>query len=407
MPSTSVVTRFNAALASVCCLALLAGCQTGPKIEGPVRAIWVTRFDYKTADDVNRIIDNCSDAGFNTVVFQVRGNATAFYPSKIEPWAEQFDFTDPGFDPLATAIAKARDRGVELHAWVNVMPAWRGTKPPEHPQQIYNTHPEWFWYDQHGKRQALSTFYVSLNPCLPEVRQYIVGVFQEIAANYDIDGLHMDYVRFPNEPPATPRGSDIDYPRDERTLALYKEQTGLTPDENAEAWNQWRTDQVTRLVSDIHDMLRKTRPSAVLAASVGARYEESLRHFRDDRVWMDRKLVDAFYPMNYRPDLETFQAGLERWVPPTEGTCIVPGMWFAGTLGPDEGAEVARQQIAYAIESTGNVCVFSYAGLFDSSDRDELSPGRGANASERAARAKELREKRRAAVLPLIPVKAE
>jgi uncharacterized lipoprotein YddW (UPF0748 family) len=383
-------------------LSLLAGCQTGPRMAGPVRAIWVTRFDYKTADDVNRIIENCDDAGFNTVVFQVRGNGTAFYRSQIEPWAEQFNFTDPGFDPLQVAVAKARERGVQLHAWVNVVPGWRGTKPPTDPNQVYNTHPEWFWYDQQGQRQPLTSFYVSLNPCLPEVRQYIVSVMKEIVANYDVDGIHMDYIRFPNEPPAIPAGSGIDYPRDARTLALYKEQTHLAPDENAEAWNRWRTEQVTQLVADIHDMMRANRPRAALTASVGSDPESSVRHFRDEKAWIQRKLIDAAFPMNYKSDLETFKTGLASWLPPSEDMPIVPGMWFASRIAPEAQPEVARQQIEYAIQTTGNVCVFSYASLFDSSDRDELAPARDGNAGDRAERQRQLREKRRQAILPLI-----
>jgi uncharacterized lipoprotein YddW (UPF0748 family) len=207
---------------------LLAGC-IGPRVTQPMRAIWVTRSDYRTPEDVGRIVNNCADAGFNTILFQVRGNATVFYRSDIEPWAEQFEFQDPGFDPLALAIEEARQRGVELHAWVNVMPAWRGTTPPAEASQIYNTRPEWFWYDQNGNRQQLSSFYVSLNPCLPEVREYLVDVYRELVSRYDVDGLHLDYIRFPNEPPATPRGSDVDYPYDERTLALFKAETGKTP----------------------------------------------------------------------------------------------------------------------------------------------------------------------------------
>lgn len=378
-------------------MALTTGCQTGPKTEGPVRAVWVTRFDYKTADDVTRIIDNCGDAGFNMVVFQVRGNATAFYPSKLEPWAEQFDFKDPGFDPLQTALDRARQRDMELHAWVNVMPAWRGTSPPSDPNQLYNARPEWFWYDQHGNRQALSSFYVSLNPCLPEVREYLVDVFEEIVANYDIDGLHMDYIRFPNEPPAIPRGSGLDYPRDERTLALYKEQTGLTPDENQEAWNQWRTDQVTQLVADIKDMTRKTRPRACLAASVGSDPQGSLRYFRDEMTWIERRLIDQAYPMNYQDDLDRFKQGLEAWLPPDENVVVVPGMWFSPRLSAERSPEVARQQIEYAIQTTGNVCVFSYAALFDSRDRGDVNP-----VSENESRGAQLRQQRRAAVLPLI-----
>jgi len=261
-------------------LTMSTGCQQSKMVTGGVRAIWVTRGDYRSPDDVAKIMEDCSKGGFNVVVFQVRGNGTAFYPSKIEPWAEQFDFKSPGFDPLSLAIQEAHKRKMELHAWVNVVPAWRGTKPPACPDQLYNKHPDWFWYDQRGNRQPLTSFYVSLNPCLPEVRAYLVDVFHEIVANYPVDGLHMDYIRFPSEPPAIPAGSDIDYPRDAKTLALYKQAAGLEPDANKPAWNKWRTDQVTKLVADIRTMMRRARPSAALSASVGAEYNESLRFFR-------------------------------------------------------------------------------------------------------------------------------
>ncbi len=69
----------------------------------PIRAIWVTRWDYKSPADIARVMDNCKSAGFNTVLFQVRGAGTVFYPSRIEPWAEEFGGRDPGFDPLGVA----------------------------------------------------------------------------------------------------------------------------------------------------------------------------------------------------------------------------------------------------------------------------------------------------------------
>jgi uncharacterized lipoprotein YddW (UPF0748 family) len=370
-------------------LGLLVGCQP-PRMTGPIRAVWVTRFDYKTPEDVSRIIDNCKQVGFNTVIWQVRGNATAFYPSKIEPWAEQFDFKDPGFDPLALACREAHDRKMQIHAWANVVPGWRGTKPPSDPRQVYNAHPEWFWYDQHGKRQPLTSFYVSLNPCLPEVREYIVSVFREIVTNYDLDGLHMDYIRFPSEPPAIPAGSGIDYPRDEKTLALYKKATGLTPDENTESWKRWRTEQVTQLVADIHDMMRQARPRAALSAAVGAERAESLAFFRDEDTWIKRKLIDGAFPMNYKRDLATFKTGLTRWLPPGKEIPLIPGMWFDDRLKGEEGVSVARQQIEYAIANTGNVCVFAYASLFTTGEVE-----RGRQATTTAPARPNAREMRR------------
>ncbi len=380
------------ALAGAATLVLATGCQVAPKISTPVRAIWVTRYDYKTPDDVSNIIANCDDAGFNTVLFQVRGNGTAFYNSDIEPWADELGGRDPGFDPLEVAVREAHNRGVSLQAWVNVMPAWRGTKPPENPDQLYNKHPDWFWYDQNGDRQALSSFYVSLNPALPEVREYLVSVFREIVRNYDVDGLHLDYIRFPNEPPATPRGSGLDYPRDERTLKLYRAETGLAPDDDPDAWNQWRTEQVTQLVADIHQMMRRTRPRAVLSTAASVRPESATRaHFQDCRGWIDRDLVDMVFLMNYTDSPDTFRERLEPWLPYTSQTVIVPGLWF-GRQPVDKGIQAVQEQIDIARELTGNFCIFSYSSLFDSRDEGEVSP--------RSARHHEARQRRREVLIP-------
>ena len=84
------------------CLLLCALFLT-PSGREPVRAIWVTRFEYRTETDVRSIISNCAKLGFNTILLQVRGQADAYYRSEIEPWADRLGGKDPGFDPLAVA----------------------------------------------------------------------------------------------------------------------------------------------------------------------------------------------------------------------------------------------------------------------------------------------------------------
>jgi len=396
--------RAYAAVSLAVILGPLAGCQTGPRLTGPVRAIWVVRDNYRSPEDVKRIMANCSEAGFNNVLFQVRGNGTVYYPSKIEPWSEDFDFASPGFDPLAVACKEAHARGLKIHAWVNVMPAWRGETPPACKQQLYHTHPEWFWYDQQGRRQPLNSFYVSLNPCLPEVRSYLVEVFRELVVNYPVDGLHMDYIRFPNEPPAIPEGSGIDYPRDAETLRLYRRDNWFwpDPDANKDRWSQWRTAQVTRLVAQIRGMMRDTKPQVIFSASVGTNRQRSLDHFRDEIRWIRRGLIDAAFPMDYKPNVELFNKGLEMWMPYRDQVSVIPGLWFDGKLPTEQGAVVAKHQIASAVANTGNFCVFSYASLFDT------PPGRraGRMSADELARIRERgakqREIRRREVLPYV-----
>ena len=177
----------------VCSLQAMAAVSA----ESEARAVWVTRWDYKTEDDVVEIIKNAASCNFNMVLFQVRGNGNAFYPSDYEAWAEELGGADPGFDPLAVAIEEAHRRGIELHAYVNVYPAWKGTELPKAPTQIFNLHPEWICMGKSGRRIGLNDHYVYLSPGIPDAKDHIYNVFMDIVSRYPIDGLHLDYVRYP------------------------------------------------------------------------------------------------------------------------------------------------------------------------------------------------------------------
>jgi uncharacterized lipoprotein YddW (UPF0748 family) len=350
--------------------AIISGCHPGARRaasepaarDRPIRAIWVTRWDYKTASDIATIMANCRAAGFNTVLFQVRGNGTVFYRSKIEPWADELGGRDPGFDPLAVACREAQRRGLSLHAWVNVMPGWRGTKPPRNHQQLYWTHPEWFWRDAAGRRQPLG-WYNSLNPCYPEVRRYLVAVCREIVENYRVDGLHLDYIRFPNEwhKSYLPSPRVPDYPRDARTLTLFRRATGHTPRSAPHRWNVWRTEQVTQLVRDIKAMITRVNRAARLSAAVGPSPEEAKRkHFQDSRRWLAEGLLDAVYPMNYAGDMKTFARRLRTWSTPGLRVPIIVGVMFDG-----RDASTVLAQIQRASRHTPHFAAFAYNSLFE------------------------------------------
>eukprot|EP00741_Cyanophora_paradoxa_P004901 tig00000849_g4756.t1 len=315
----------------------------------PARAAWVTRFDYKTRADVERIVEECAAAGLNTLFFQVRGNGTAYYQSALEPWAQELlpeDQPDgrPDWDPLRTAIDAARGRGLALHAWVNVAPAWRGREEPRSRRQLWHARPAWMWYDQRGARQPLTDFYVSLNLCLPEVREYVVAVLRDLLEGYpDLDGLHLDYIRFPNEPPAIPAGSDIDYPRDERTLELF----GAAPEADRAAWDAWRAEQVTALVVAIRALVdernagRAAYPPAALApARSGRGGGWRSRRPQDAQEWLRRGLLDAVLPMAYRKTGADLAALLEGW-----------------------GAGEAGCPVRAAAGRTSDLCLFAYSSL--------------------------------------------
>lgn len=363
--------RIAAVLGLLVGVTILVDCQpprrkpTAVERDPSIRAVWVTRWDFKTAEDVRRIMDNCRRAGFNTVLFQVRGNGTAFYRSRIEPWAEELGGRDPGFDPLAVACTEAHRRGMQLHAWANVMPAWRGKNPPNNAKQLYHTHPEWFWRDGQGRRQPLG-WYQSINPCYPEVRRYLVAVMNEIVSGYPIDGLHLDYIRFPNEWNASyPRGHRVpDYPRDPRTLSMFREATGATPEGAPRRWSAWRSEQVTALVRDLRRMVKRTKPKVVLSAAVGADAAEAKRrHFQDSRQWIEEGLLDAVYPMNYAEDDELFSRRLRAWTAAGPKVPVVTGIMF-----DQRSPDLVNRQVAESLRRGGHFAAFAYNSMFERYD---------------------------------------
>jgi uncharacterized lipoprotein YddW (UPF0748 family) len=242
------------------------------------------------------------------------------------------------------------------------MPAWKGSQLPSNPRQVYNAHPEWFWYDQRGRRQPLGDFYVSLNPCLPAVRQYLVGIMREIVTRYPVDGLHLDYIRFPMD--EVRKGTD--YPYDRQTLSLYRQATGRTPQQSMAAWSQWRTQQVTQLVSEIRGMARQVRPTVLLTAACGPDLDDFRRsYFQDGPTWLRTGLVDAVFVMNYNNSMASFRRRQDAWRQAAGSRMLIPGI--GEYLHTDDRTTI--EQLKLARQWGKGFAIFSYASLFSGTAR--------------------------------------
>jgi uncharacterized lipoprotein YddW (UPF0748 family) len=356
----------------------------------PVRAIWVARFHYRYPNDVRAILRNCAKLGCNTVLWQVRGNGTVAYRSQIEPWSREFYHEDPGFDPLALAVAEAHASGLRIEAWVNLMPGWKGKDPPPIRNQLYHTHPEWFLHDATGRRQPLNDHYVILNPCLPEVRRYLTSVMEEIVANYDVDGIHLDYVRYAWE---TTKDARSRYPRDARTLALYRRETGKHPDDDPAVWDAWRANQLTRLVHDIRRMMEQRNPGATLTAAVMADPQRGYHEcFQNGPAWLRSGLVDAVYPMAYTERSDIFAGYVRTYHQLAIGRRVIPGLG----IYKHETPEQMRSQLQLCAANGGDFALFSYESLLEThQDRARKPPNRTRDESLRRVRRDVLGEFRR------------
>jgi len=348
--------------APVLALLLLSACTSIRPRPVPVHlAIWVTRWDYRTKEDIQRIMRDCSSTGFDTVIFQVRGNATAFYESPFEPWDEVFGGKSPGFDPLRVACDEARAAGLALHAWVNAVPGWRSGKPPKppaDPAQLYHTHPEWFLLDQDGRRQPLKAdYYIALNPCVPAVREYIADVCADIAARYPVQGVHLDYIRF------LEKEKGHDYPHDPVSLAEFRSRKGITdPEQDPAAWHQFKVDSVTELVHLIRERVRTARRDCLLTAAV---FPDFLTHkenvMQDAPAWLKLGYVDAVFPMAYGDNDERFAKTIRTAVDLTDGFPVIAGI---GAYKHKVGEQTVRQIETARAQGAQGVAVFSYSSLF-------------------------------------------
>lgn len=271
------------------------GGEPAPSLPEEVRGIWITRYVWTSEADLRRILVEVADAGFNAVFFQCRGTYDAYYQSNFEPWAQRLTGTlgaDPGWDPLAVAVEVAHGRGMQLHAYMNAVPFWQGTVPPAEstPRHAYLEHPEWLVAPTSGVPMALNSSYVYASVGNAEVRQRIADVAADIADHYDVDGVHLDYIRYPA----------ADTSHDAASVAAY------AADDLGLGWADWQRAQLNQTVSDVKAGLR-----VPLTAAVWGIYENdfgwsgvsqgNVDYYQDSRAFTASAGVDAIMPMIYWP----------------------------------------------------------------------------------------------------------
>ncbi|MFZ5476028.1 MAG: glycoside hydrolase family 10 protein [Myxococcota bacterium] len=262
---------------------------------GELRGVWVDRWTYGSVDDVEEIMAVSAAAGFNTVFFQVRGNADAYYDSAWEPWAKALSGTlgdDPGWDPLQEAVTRGHAHGLEVHAYLNAFPLWTGTTPPAEssPRHAYLEHPDWLVADEDGTPMALNSSYVWMSPGNPEVRQRLADVAADVVDHYDVDGVHLDLVRYPG----------AQYSHDAVSEALYDGST---------SWEDWQRLQVVEAVRGVYAV-----SDVPVTAAVWGIYEDQWGwgtsegrndYYQDSRAFVAEGVLDANIPMVYWPVTDT------------------------------------------------------------------------------------------------------
>lgn len=342
------------------------------------RGIWVTRWEWARDDLKNNpqaqqqriieIFDLVKKAKLNFILFQIRGNGDALYKSNFEPWSDLLTGTlgkDPGWDPLAFAVEQAHVRGLELHTWINTFPAWRGTTPPPHttPEQVYNAHPDWIICNKDGTPMPLTSHYVNLSPGIPEVREYVKNVSLDIINNYDIDGFHFDYIRYPEE--SVERG----YSRDAVSVKLFNTPVG-NPDQLE--WDDWQRENINQFVRKFYAAAVAVKPWLKISASVIGKYNYSEWNgysavYQDALCWVNEGSIDFICPMIYWQTTHPtapFDKVAGEWLKEyNHQRFIFPGMSINRLGTPEWPLEEIAKQIVTARDGGNGMVFFSYSGL--------------------------------------------
>ncbi|MFH1807435.1 MAG: family 10 glycosylhydrolase [Pseudomonadota bacterium] len=346
------------------------------------RGVWVTRWNYSTQAHVQQIVAQLAAAGVNQMYFQVRGAADAYYASTLEPWADRLSGTlgqDPGWDPLRTAISEAHAVGIEVHAWINTFPAWScGVALPSSSgvPHILETHPEWVVVDSSGTSMLgnCTSGYVTLSPGIPEVRAHLAAVAEEILTQYDVDGLHLDYIRYPGR----------QFSHDAVSEALFAEAQAL---DSTLTWDDWQRRQVNATVRDIFEVLLGVRPSATLSAAVWGIYRNIwgwssvsqgvVDYYQDSRAWTAGRYIDAIVPMIYWPLTDPLGQRLDFATLIADHVDNNPGRQVLAGIEANYTSfdEITNQVEATRAAGAPGTVLFAYTYLQDRSYWDELEAG--------------------------------
>ena len=293
-----------------------------------IRAAWITTIggldwpntkatsEYgikRQKEELCRQLDLLKEANFNTVLFQTRLRGDVIYPSIYETFTESLTGKtgrNPGYDPLKFAIEECHKRGMEIHAWMVCIPAGNdrqvrllGKQSVVKKKTAMCIHFKRAWY---------------LDPGNPETAKYLAAIAKEITMNYDIDGIHLDYIRYPENGENFPDG---------KTFRKYGKGKNLA---------QWRRDNITSIVREIYNDVKIIKPWVKVSSAPVGKYNDT-RHYsskgwnaynavyQDAKLWMETGIHDAIFPMMYFRDNQFYPFALD-WEENKHGRWVIPGL---------------------------------------------------------------------------------
>jgi uncharacterized lipoprotein YddW (UPF0748 family) len=357
-----------------------------------IRALWVLRTSLASPESIGTLLRSAKDHGFNTLFVQVRGRGDAYYSGGPEPRAPELFRQPDSFDPLATVVEGAHAEGLRVHAWVNVNLISSAVDLPVAREHLIYRHPSWLMVPREiaqglaaiepespgyvGKlarwtrAQSADVEGLYASPIHPEAADYVASIAGDLVNRYRVDGIHLDYARYPND--------RFDYSRQAihefRTWVRSRvsstarkavdEQEAVDlfayPDAFPDEWRTFRMSRMTALIDRVHASVKRQRPGVIVSAAVAPEIREAVQHrLQDWSAWLDSGLVDAICPMAYATDLARFTQQISATRDAAGGHPVWAGIG-AYRLSPQE--TIDNIQAARRLGAEG-IILFSYDSL--------------------------------------------
>jgi uncharacterized lipoprotein YddW (UPF0748 family) len=358
-----------------------------------IRALWVLRTSLSSPESIAELVRSAHGHGFNTLLVQVRGRGDRYYANGIEPRASDLVRQPLTFDPLASVIAAARTSGLSVHAWVNVNLVSSAADLPIARTHIVHRHPEWLMVPRDIAQELAridqrSPAYVGrlarwtrgqdnieglyATPIVPAAAAHVEAVVRDIAARYVVDGIHLDYARFPS--------SRFDYSRSALAEFRAAVRPGLSPavrteldgrhridlfayaDGLPEEWKAFRMERMTALMTRVRAAVKAARPRALVTVAAAPDIRDAFDHkLQNWPAWLDAGLVDAVAPMAYTPEPARFAQQIAAASGVAGGGAIWAGI---GAYRLTPAQTIDNIQTARRLGTAG-IVLFSYDSLID------------------------------------------
>ena len=366
-----------------------------------IRALWVDAFHagIRNAQEAEDLIATARAVNLNMLFVQVRRRGDALYTKGIEPPLDDPAY-DPAFDALAYIVEAGHRAGLQVHAWINAMPTWRDEAPPKDARHVFNRHgpsapgdENWFTASPSGAYRFPVGYF--LDPGHPAAAAYLAEIYLNVVRNYAVDGIHFDYIRYPETEERNIRGAGVGY--NAVNLRRFRRASGrgdaAVPESGDEAWMAWRRQQVTNLVRRISIEAKAINPRIKISAALipwgqPPTSEKNFvavapmqRIYQNWHEWMRDGLIDLGVPMNYATETDTRVRGwFDGWIRwekrHRHGRQLAVGLGAYRNTQADTLAQIARVRAADGGNRVDGVSFFSYFAPQQRPNQPAENPGR-------------------------------